>query len=322
MDRSNQTRQGIEGNNIISKMLRTNLGAIRPFFDDVSVVEIMLNADKKLWIERLGEEMKDTGIEIEPEKSLQLIQLIASVCGTTVKDSNPIISAELPFFGSRFEGIIPPVSVNPIFSIRQPAVREIPLEEYLEKRIITQRQYERIDKAVVERENILLVGGTGTGKTTMINAILQRMVKTKANRIVIMEDTRELRCNASNIVFLRTQDDIGVTQQRLLKSSMRLRPDRIVVGEVRDRAALDIVKAWLTGHPGGIASVHGSSAYGGLVRMEQLIMESGAIHQEKLIAETVHLLIYIERTPTGRVVKEMANVRGYENGKYQLDLIY
>lgn len=307
---------------IIGKMIRTNLGPIRPFFDDTSVVEIMLNADKKLWVERLGKQIEYTGLIIEPEKSRQLIQVIAAACGTIAKDTNPIISAELPIFDSRFEGILPPVSLNPVFSIRQPSIFDFTLNDYVEQKIITPRQKTEIEKSVQQRKNILLIGGTGTGKTTMINAILKEMVETSASRMVIMEDTRELRCDSSNVVFLRTQEDFSVDQQRLLKSSMRLRPDRIIVGEVRDKAALDIVKSWLTGHPGGAASVHGNSAYGGLLRMEQLMSEAGAVKQERLIAETINLLIYIERTPNGRRVKEMAYVRGFEDGKYQLEFIY
>lgn len=306
-------------NSLVAQMLRTSMGPIRPFFENPEIVEIMLNADQRLWIEKMGHSIEDTGIVIKPEQARQFINIIASACRAEIHEGKPVLSAELPYFGSRFQGMIPPVTINPVFSIRQPALRILSLDDYVTQEIITATQQNRITAAIEKRENILLVGGTGSGKTTMINTILARMAETKYNRIFIIEDTRELQGRTSNLIFTRVHE--GVSQRELVKCALRMRPDRIVVGEVRDAAALDIVKAWQTGHPGGAASIHANNAYGGLLRMEQLIMESGAVNQEKLIGEVVNLLIFIERTAHGRRVQEIAEVKGYRNGEYVLEYV-
>lgn len=309
-----------EQTDTVAKMLRTALGKIRPFFDDPQVVEIMLNQDRHLWVERLGEACKDTGLIISPEESLRIIKLVANTCKTVVKEDQPIISGELPNFGSRFEAIIPPVAEAPVFSIRQPASTVFDLDDYIRKEIMTAEQAQIIREAVRNRKNILFVGSTGSGKTTAANAVLNEISKTN-DRIIILEDTRELQCSAPNNVFLRTQDNVDMT--RLLKSTMRLRPDRIVVGEVRDGAALALLKAWNTGHPGGLSTIHANSAYDGLLRLEQLIQEAILTPQSILIAAAVDLIIYITREKYSRKVKEMAWVHGFDTvkQKYQLEYI-
>lgn len=301
-----------------AKVLKISLGPIRPFFDDPEVVEIMLNPDRHLWVERIGQPCMDTGIIISPEESARVIKLVASYCHTVVTENNPILSAELPNFGSRFEAVLPPVTTAPVFSIRQPARKLFDLQDYIDKGIMSPRQVEIIKQGVRDKKNILFVGGTGTGKTTATNAVLDEIAKT-GDRLVILEDTKELQCSAPNVVFLRTQDNIDMT--RLLKSTMRLRPDRIVVGEVRDGAALALLKAWNTGHPGGISTIHADNAYAGLLRLESLIQEAIPSPQPQLIAEAVDIVIYIERAHFSRQVKEMAFVNGYKDGVYQLEYI-
>ena len=318
METSKEKIQRAEATDLGAKMLKSSLGLIRPFFDDPEVVEIMLNPDRHLWVERIGQPCKDTGILISEEESTRLIKLVATYCHTVVTENNPILSAELPNFGSRFEAVLPPVTTAPVFSIRQPAKKLFDLQDYINKGIMTPHQVEIIRQAVKERKNILFVGGTGTGKTTATNAVLDEIANT-GDRILILEDTRELQCSAPNVVFLRTQDNIDMT--RLLKSTMRLRPDRIVVGEVRDGAALALLKAWNTGHPGGISTIHADNAYAGLLRLESLIQEAIPSPQPQLIAEAVDIVIYIERVHFSRKVKEMAFVNGYKDGAYQLEYI-
>ena len=318
METSKEKIQQAEENDLGAKMLKSSLGLIRPFFDDQEVVEIMLNPDRHLWVERTGQPCKDTGIIISTEESSRVIKLVATYCHTVVTENNPILSAELPNFGSRFEAVLPPVTTAPVFSIRQPARKLFDLQDYMDKGIMTPQQVEIIKQAVKDRKNILFVGGTGTGKTTATNAVLDEIAKT-GDRILILEDTRELQCSAPNVVFLRTQDNIDMT--RLLKSTMRLRPDRIVVGEVRDGAALALLKAWNTGHPGGISTIHADNAYAGLLRLESLIQEAIPSPQPQLIAEAVDIVIYIERVHFSRKVREMAFVKGYKDGLYQLDYV-
>lgn len=302
-----------------AKMLRSALGEVRQFFDDPTVVEIMLNSDQHLWVERLGSPCEDTGIIVPPEESIRVIKIIANYCKTVVKEERPIISAELPNFSSRFEAIIPPVVENPVFSIRQPATSVFDLEDYVQKGIMTAKQIDVIREAVKNKKNILFVGSTGSGKTTATNAVLNEIAKT-GDRIIILEDTKELQCTAPNSVFLRTQDNVNMT--RLLKSTMRLRPDRIVVGEVRDGAALALLKAWNTGHPGGVSTVHANSAADGLLRLEQLIQEAIITPQSILIASAVDLVIYIARDKYSRKVKEMAWVKDFDLVKSRYELEY
>ena len=279
-------------------MLRSALGPIQSFFDNPNVVELYVNDDKHL----------------------------SSFAKTVANREHPLISAELPFYGYRFEGSLPPVSVMPGFNIRKPAIKVIPLEQYVTDGIMSAHQRDIIVEAVRNKQNILLVGGTGSGKTTAANAILNEISKT-GDRILILEDTRELQCSAQDYESFRTQDNVSMTD--LVKTAMRRRPDRIVVGEVRDKSALDLLKAWNTGHPGGVCTVHANSAADGLLRLEQLIQEAIPNSQQALIGEAVDLIIYISRTTevidgkttSGRKVKEVCRCYGYKNGEYQLEYI-
>lgn len=300
------------------KMLRTAMRGFIEFFDDPRVVEIMLNEDRSLWIERAGEGMMDTGRKIEPQEAERFISIVSTVTQDKINKAKPFLSGELPIWGSRIQAVIPPGSTNPVFSIRQKAKIIFPLEDYVAKGIMTEAQRDIIIDRIWKRSNILVVGGTGTGKTTLTNAILQEIAKTKS-RLLILEDTAELQCSYSNTVFLRQRE--GFTMRQMVRSSMRLRPDRIIVGEVTDGAALDLLKAWNTGHPGGVSTIHADSAEAGLIRLEQLIQEALPMPQRTLIGEAVDLIVYIERTPKSRLVKEIVEVDGYKNDEYVIHQI-
>ena len=285
--------------------------------DDATVVEIMLNPDGKLFIERLGHGVAPAG-EMSSAAAEMVIGTVAHALQSEVDTEQPIISGELPIGGHRFEGLLPPVVAKPAFTIRRRASRLIPLEDYVRNGVMTEYQASTIRSAIASRLNIVISGGTGSGKTTLANAVIHEIVKSAPeDRLVILEDTAEIQCAAENAVLLHTSDTIDMA--RLLKSTMRLRPDRIVVGEVRDGAALTLLKAWNTGHPGGVATIHANSAESALRRLEQLTAEASQQPMQDVIGEAVDLIVSIERTPKGRIVRDVLHVESFSGGRYQIE---
>jgi type IV secretion system protein TrbB len=292
-----------------ARMLRTALGpAIATWLEDPAVVEVMLNPDGRLWVDRLTEGLADTGERLSAADGERIVRLVAHHVGVEVHATNPRVSAELPETGERFEGLIPPVVTAPAFAIRKPAVAVFTLDDYVGARVMTARQAETLRKAVAQRCNVLVAGGTSTGKTTLVNALLAEVAKT-ADRIVLIEDTRELQCKAPNLVALRTKDAVASLSD-LVRSSLRLRPDRIPIGEVRGAEALDLLKAWGTGHPGGVGTIHAGSALGALRRLEQLIQEAVITVPRALIAETINLIAVLAGRGSERRLIELATVQG------------
>lgn len=285
--------------------------------DDATVVEIMLNPDGKLFIERLGHGVAPAG-EMSSAAAEMVIGTVAHALQSEVDMEQPIVSGELPIGGHRFEGLLPPVVAKPAFTIRRRASRLIPLGDYVRTGVMTEYQAATIRSAISARLNIIISGGTGSGKTTLANAVIDEIVKfAPENRLVILEDTAEIQCAADNAVLLHTSDSIDMA--RLLKSTMRLRPDRIVVGEVRDGAALTLLKAWNTGHPGGVATIHSNTAMSALRRLEQLTAEASQQPMHEVIGEAVDLIISIERTPRGRIVRDIIQVERFINGQYEIE---
>jgi len=300
-------------------MLRTALGpAIAAWLDDAAVIEVMLNPDGRLWIDRLGEGIADTGTTMGAADGERIIRLVAHHVGAEVHARSPRVSAELPEGGERFEGLLPPVVAAPAFAIRKPAVAVFTLDDYARAGIMSPFQASALRQGVQARANILIAGGTGTGKTTLANALLAEVAKT-TDRVVIIEDTRELQCQAPNLVAMRTKDGVASLSD-LVRSSLRLRPDRIPIGEVRGAEALDLIKAWGTGHPGGIGTIHAGTAMGALRRMEQLIQEAVVTVPKALIAETIDLVAVLVRDGHGRQLAELARVAGLDpaSGDYCL----
>src|SRR5580658_3658779 len=233
-----------------ARMLRTALGpAIAAWLEDPAIVEVMLNPDGRLWVDRLADGLADTGARLSPADGERIIRLVAHHVGAEAHPDRPRISAELPETGERFEGLLPPVVAAPTFAIRKAAVAVFSLADYVAGGIMTAGQAATLAAAVAARRNVLVAGGTSTGKTTLVNALLAEVAKS-GDRVVLIEDTRELQCAAPNLVALRTKDGVASLSE-LVRSSLRLRPDRIPIGEVRGAEALDLLKAWGTGHPGG-----------------------------------------------------------------------
>jgi len=285
--------------------------------ENPNIIEIMLNSDGTLWIEELGKPIIHVG-SIQENKVKALLGTIASYLNTTITSKNPILECELPIDGSRFEGLLPPIVNRPTFTIRKKASQIFTLEEYYQQKILSKEQYSQIKKSIYNpkdleqrKKNILIVGGTGSGKTTLANAIIEGIVRQTPNdRLVIIEDTVEIQCAAKNAVTLRTSDRVNMLM--LLRATMRLRPDRILVGEVRGAEALDLLKSWNTGHSGGIATIHANSAKAGLKRLELLVSEATQAPMQTLIAEAINIVIFITKTKNGRRVKEIIEVTGYD----------
>jgi type IV secretion system protein VirB11 len=323
----------------LHESLRRDLGGVvLGALNDRKVIEVMLNPDGKVWIEDFTKGMVESGYRMPASQALKLFSTIASMLNTVVNAGNPILEGELPLDGSRFEGLIAPVVGQPVFTIRKKAEIVFTLEKYRDDGILTHKtdplnlnhrerraddftekvkgmsHYDILHLAITERKNILVVGGTGSGKTTLVNAIIDGISRMTPNhRIVLIEDTGEIQCNARNYVQLRACRHVDM--QQLLKSTMRLRPDRILVGEVRGREALALLKAWNTGHPGGVATVHANDAEAGLVRVDQLIQEAGVPSNPQLIAEAVDVVVFIDKetdVKAGRKIKEIVLVERYD----------
>jgi P-type conjugative transfer ATPase TrbB len=248
----------------------------------------------------------------------RIVRLVAHHVGAEVHSEKPRVSAELPETGERFEGLLPPVVAAPTFAIRKPAVAVFTLDDYVAAGIMTAGQAMALREAVAGRKNILVAGGTSTGKTTLTNALLAEIAGT-TDRVVLIEDTRELQCRAPNLVALRTKDGVASLSD-LVRSSLRLRPDRIPIGEVRGAEALDLLKAWGTGHPGGIGTIHAGTALGALRRLEQLIQEAVVTVPKALLAETIDLVAVLRGRGSERRLSELALVAGLDpaTGDYRV----
>ncbi len=300
------------------EMLRSAMGpVIGAALDDKNVIEIMVNPDGKLWLDHHGEGRVCTGEIITPPNAERIVKLVASHIRQEVTANRPIVSAELPGGGERFEGLLPPVVSAPCFSIRKGAAKIFTLDDYVEAETMTKTQADALSYAVNAKLNILIVGGTSSGKTTLANALLAEIANCN-DRVLILEDTRELQCGAEDTVALRTHGQ-DVKLADLVRSTLRLRPDRIVVGEVRGPEALDMLKAWNTGHPGGIATVHANSAEAGIYRIEQLILEGASSVPRTLIAEAINVIVFISGRGSARRVETIARVLGVHGDEYDFE---
>ena len=296
--------------------LRREMGEqVRAAMDDPQVVEVMLNPNGSVWTDTLGKGMEYL-CDMSDVQALQMLGTIAHMLGTVINANNPKVEGELPGDGSRVEGVIPPIVLHPSFNLRKKASAVFPLSSYVDSGRASPEDADILREAVKSRKNILVVGGTGTGKTTFVNAIINEMkLLTPQHRILILEDTAELQCSMDNFVAMRSND--GFSMQDLLKIVMRQRPDRIIVGEVRGKEALDMIKAWNTGHPGGVCTVHANDARAGLLRIEQLISEISQTPMRELVGEAIDVVAFLIRDPKlGPKLAELIAVDGVKNNEY------
>jgi type IV secretion system protein VirB11 len=304
--------------------LRKSLGAqIADLLADDAVVEIMANPDGSLWLDRSGTHDRLGGRHhvgtLLPQQVESVIRFIATSMGQVATAETPVVAGTLPETGERFQGLLPPIVAQPTFTIRKRPKVIFTLDDYVGRGVLSEAWAKALREAVASRRNILVAGGTGSGKTTLVNALLAEPAFAN-DRVVIIEDTRELQCSARDCVPLLTKPtEPRVTMTDLLRHTLRLRPDRIVVGEVRGPEALALLKAWNTGHPGGIGTIHANGAEDALHRLEDLIAEATTSVPHRAIASAVSVVVYIERIANlpGRRIGEVVDVRGYDAGRYQ-----
>ena len=286
---------------------------------DRLVVEVMVNPDGKIWIDRIGEGRSFTGERLATSDADRILRLLADHVGEVVTRDRPRISATLPETGERFQGAFMPIVASPAFAIRKRPEVVFTLDDYVAQAILSEPMADVLRSAAAARQNLLIAGGTGSGKTTLANAILAEPAFS-ADRVVLIEDTAELQCAAADkLEMLTKRTEPAVTMTDLVRDTLRLRPDRIVIGEVRDGSALDLLKAWNTGHPGGLATIHANSAAEALTRLEDLIGEVTQRVPYRAIAQAINVIVFIERTPQGRRVRSVTRVMGREGETYRLE---
>jgi type IV secretion system protein TrbB len=296
-------------------LLKRNLGAeVLNWLDDPDLTDLMINPDGKVWLHTHSRGMFAADFTLPPMQVEALIGAVAAALGTVADAKHAIVEGELQLDRVRFEGLVMPVVEQPCIALRKPAQVLYTLADYVRDGIIKPEWAELLREAVVNRQSIVIGGATGSGKTTAAAALLNEMVMlcNPTDRYIVIEDTREIQCKAQNIVFLRSNDDTDMTQ--LVKAAMRLFPTRIIVGETRDKAALAMLKAWLT-HLGGITTVHATSVTAALSRLNILVQEAGVPAQPELIAETVNLMALIEQRREGRRMTELARLEGWSRDR-------
>lgn len=300
--------------------LRQSLGpVIASALAERLVVEVMVNPDGKIWVDRIGEGRSYSGHDMLPADAERILRLLADHAGEVVTRDRPRVSATLPQTGERFQGIFPPISAAAMFAIRKRPEVIFTLSDYINEGIMSEAQANILRNAAEARENMLIVGGTGSGKTTLANGILAEPAF-EEDRVFLIEDTAELQCSALDKVELLTKkSDPPVTMTDLVRDSLRLRPDRIIIGEVRDGSALDLLKAWNTGHPGGLATIHANSAMEGLTRLEDLIGEVTQRIPYRAITQAINVIVYIKRTKAGRRIETVARLVGRDGDTYRIE---
>lgn len=310
---------------LVERMKRDCGPVIMEALGNDAVTELMLNPDGRLWLDVAGKGMVDTGTLISSSQAESILSVSATLLNTILNRDNPIVEGEFPIDGSRLEGLVPPVVARPTFAIRKRARSVFKLADYIERGILTEGRCEGLRQGVAARRNILVVGGTGSGKTTLTNAILGEIARAcPDDRLVAIEDTQELQVTVENHVLQRTSETVSM--QRLLRATMRLRPDRIVIGEVRGGESFTLLKAWNSGHPGGVTTIHADSAVDGLAKLADYIHENPdagnltSDHIGRMISKAVHMVVFIEKISEApwRRVSEVCRVSGFSGSDYQL----
>jgi type IV secretion system protein VirB11 len=287
------------------------------------VLEICVNSDGRIWVEEKAKRLYDTENSMSPESLMAALGTIAAMNGMELNESNPVLEGRLPLDGSRVEGAIPPTTPEgPSITIRKHASAIFPLSRYVEEERITREGAEYLRQAIRDAKNILVAGGTSSGKTTFVNSLIRELLEAAPrDRLLIIEDTQEIQCATKNKQNFVASEKVPM--QKLVRVAMRYRPDRIIIGEVRGGEALELLKSWNTGHSGGLVTVHANDAPAALLRLEQLIGEVSVMPMSALIAEAIHIVVYMQEFGRlGRQVTEIIRVTGYREGEYRYETVY
>lgn len=304
-----------EASNRHLKMLETAFGkTVMQLLQRDDVIEVMLNPDGKVWVDSLEHGKYDADLSINSVQAHNIIKLVATYQDTSVDSNRPELSCELPGSGERFQGWLPPVVSQPCFAIRKKALKILSLDDYYQQGGLSWEHYQQLVQAVKDHLNIIVAGGTSSGKTTFANALLNELKGTN-DRLLVLEDLPELQVSAPDTVKLRTSTEKSM--RHLVRGVLRMRPDRIIIGEVRDGAALDMLKAWNTGHPGGICTIHANSAEAVVARLEDLIREVVASVPRRLIEQAIDLVVFMERNREGQhCVKDIMEMSEQHDPSY------
>jgi type IV secretion system protein VirB11 len=283
----------------------------KPILDALAqrgVSDVKIRADGILTIKRLGQWTDDSNAYYPPERRETIIGLVADSLHRVVTFDTPSVEGEFEIDGQRyrFAGLISPAVAEPIIAIRKPAEIIYTLDKYEADGIITNEQRAILTRAVIDRRNIFIAGGMGSGKSTLVNALIALIPL--EHYVGIVEDTYELQCNLPRKDHLHTTESLDL--RAMVRRALRLQLDRIVVGEVRGAEALELLKAWNTGSPGGVATIHADDAASALLKLDTFVQETGVPSQRELIAQAVHLVVFITQERGARKVTEILNVKG------------
>ena len=307
---------------------RRRTGIIQPYIEDPSVNEIMINGTDGIFVEKDGVLIECKERYNSKEELFHNIQSMLSWANRTVNESNPIVDARLAG-GARINVVLNPAAINgPIVTIRKFTRRSFTMEDFIESGMLTCEMADYLKRAVLDAKSIVVSGGTSSGKTTFLNMLAGFTPKDK--RIITIEDSAELMLTHKNVVRLETRNANTegrgeISMRDLIKTALRMRPDRLIIGEVRDESALDLLTAMCTGHSGSMSTIHANSAEDTLVRIETMALWEGHVGSSairRMIASGVDVIIYLERNEKGRFLKEIAEVKGIDENKIILERIF